>query len=568
MDIQFKHFSFRYASQKKATLKAINLTIKQGEKVLVIGPSGSGKSTIGKCLNGLIPLATKGEVTGSLLFDEQCASTFDMNDFSLQVGTALQDTDSQFVGLTVAEDIAFALENQNVKVEQMHKIVSETSKMVDLEALLHLSPDELSGGQKQRVSLAGLLVDDVSILLFDEPLANLDPKTCQATVELIDKLHKETNKTIIVIEHRLEEMLHREYDRIILMDNGEIIADTSPEALLHSTLLSDHGIREPLYLSALKKAGATFNEITQVANFDLLSPSLYQAALLKWNKQQPIIKNKETADVLLKIEHLTFGYDDDRKALDDISFTIKKGEFVSILGKNGSGKSTLSKLIMGVLLPDNGSIYMDDENLAQYSIFERAQKVGVVLQNPNQMISQHLIYDEIASGLQNRGVSENIIKEKVTEMLQLCGLSKYKNWPIDALSYGQKKRVTIASILILSPALLILDEPTAGQDYKNYTAMMRFITKINKTLGTTVMIISHDMHLVLEYTTRSIVISDSRLVADAPMLDIFTDPALLNKANLTTTSLYQLAASIGLESKHEIGIFMQRFINDENSNEV
>lgn len=567
MPIQFKDFSFRYASQEKATLQNINLTINPGEKVLILGPSGSGKSTLGKCLNGLVPLATKGEITGSLSINEKQTNTFDMNDFSTLVGTALQDTDSQFVGLSVAEDIAFALENQQVEVHKMHALVKETSKMVELDALLHLAPDELSGGQKQRVALAGLLVDDVSILLFDEPLANLDPRTCQATIELIDQLHQQTNNTIVVIEHRLEEMLHRVYDRVILMDRGTIIANTTPNELLHSTLLTEYGIREPLYLSALKKAGISLDKNTNIAHFKQLDLSIYKALLLKWSKNQPVKKSKTTTEVLLSINKLCYSYEQDRKALDDISFTVNKGEMISVLGKNGSGKSTLSKLIMGILTPDQGQISLDGEDLSQYSIFERAQKIGIVLQNPNHMISHHLIFDEIASGLRNRGISEEIVKEKVEKMLHLCGLEKYTNWPIEALSYGQKKRVTIASILILSPTLLILDEPTAGQDYKNYTSIMRFIRKINEEQGITVMVISHDMHLVLEYTSRSIVIADSKLIADAPMLDIFTQPKTLTTANLTTTSLYELAKSIGLQNKHEIAEFMRTFISAESYKE-
>ncbi|KHA61907.1 heme ABC transporter ATP-binding protein [Vibrio variabilis] len=559
MTIEFSDFSFRYESLDKPTLKHINLRIEKGEKIVIIGPSGSGKSTLGQCLNGLIPHAIKGEITGQLtLHGQQCAK-LQLHQITEQVGTVLQDTDSQFVGLSVGEDIAFALENQQVSNVDMYPIVKSTAKMVELETMLDRSPQDLSGGQKQRVSLAGILVDDVDTLLFDEPLAALDPKTGRKTIEIIDQLHQESGKTIIIIEHRLEDVLHRPVDRIILMEQGEIIADLTPDEMLASPLLAEHGIREPLYLSALKSAGCTIHATDKPANLNHYPIDQCQSQFLQWRSH--VVSENNNSDKLLEVSNLTYSYDGERNALEEVSFSIRRGEFVSILGKNGSGKSTITKLIMGVIAPDDGTITFNGEALQELSIFERSQKIGVVMQNPNHMISHHMIFDEIAFGLRNKGLSEEIIKEKVLSILELCGLSKYRNWPIEALSYGQKKRVTIASILTLEPELLILDEPTAGQDYRNYTAMLNFIHKLNRELGITVIIISHDMHLVLEYTQRSIVICDSKLIADAPMTQVFSQPALLDKANLTTTSLYDLAEKLGIDDKNG---FMQHFIQLEN----
>lgn len=558
MTIEFSDFSFRYESLDKPTLKHINLRIEKGEKIVIIGPSGSGKSTLGQCLNGLIPHAIKGEVSGQLTINGQASSQLDLHQYTEQVGTVLQDTDSQFVGLSVGEDIAFALENQLTSNIDMYPVVKSTAKMVELEEMLERSPHDLSGGQKQRVSLAGILVDDVDTLLFDEPLAALDPKTGRKTIEIIDQLHKETGKTIIIIEHRLEDVLHRPIDRVILMEQGEIIADMSPNELLASPLLETHGIREPLYLSALKKASCPLSDDEPLSSLTSLSVDAYKAHFASWQASQPEL-NTQT-DVLMSVDRLTYSYDGEKNALEDVSFNIHQGDFVSILGKNGSGKSTITKLIMGVIEPDSGSIALNGQDISSLSIFERSQKIGVVMQNPNHMISHHMIFDEIAFGLRNKGLSESEINDKVLAVLELCGLSKYRNWPIEALSYGQKKRVTIASILALEPSLLILDEPTAGQDYRNYTAMLSFIEKLNRELGITVVIISHDMHLVLEYTQRSIVISDSKLIADAPMTQVFSQPELLDRANLTTTSLYDLAERIGVT---DINSFMQFFIQSE-----
>ena len=560
MTIEFSNFSFRYESLDKPTLKNINLRIEKGEKIVIIGPSGSGKSTLGQCLNGLIPHAIKGESSGILTINGQDSAPFDMHQFTEQVGTVLQDTDSQFVGLSIGEDIAFALENQLMSNIDMYPLVKATAKMVDLEQMLERSPHDLSGGQKQRVSLAGILVDDVDILLFDEPLAALDPKTGKKTIEIIDELHRETGKTIIIIEHRLEDVLHRSVDRIILMESGEIIADTTPDEILASPLLEEYGIREPLYLSALKEAGCAIEGDAKPSSLNTLPLAQYQTAVSTWFEASKATNVEKQAEPLLAVRTLTYSYDGEKNALEDVSFDVKRGEFVSVLGKNGSGKSTITKLVMGVIEPDQGSMILNGQDLNELTIFERSQKVGVVMQNPNHMISHHMIFDEVAFGLRNRGVEEKQVEAKVLEVLELCGLSKYRHWPIEALSYGQKKRVTIASILALEPELLILDEPTAGQDYRNYTSMLSFIEKLNRELGITVMIISHDMHLVLEYTTRSIVIADSKLIADAPMTEVFSSPALLDQANLTTTSLYELATELGIENTND---FMQHFIDVE-----
>ena len=561
MSVTFSNFSFRYASQDKPTLKNINLRIEQGEKIVIIGPSGSGKSTLGQCLNGLIPHTIKGEVEGQLFINECDVANWKIEQYTENVGTVLQDTDSQFVGLTVGEDIAFALENQMISKAEMYPVVRDVAKMVDLTALLKKSPYDLSGGQKQRVSLGGILVDNVDILLFDEPLASLDPKTGKATIEIIDELHKNRGKTVIIIEHRLEDVLHRSIDRVILMDQGEIVADTTPDKLLQTSLLVEHGIREPLYISALKSSGFDISQEPHISQLSSLDSQKIALSMNQWfvNTDSDALVESKT-EALLCIDNLTYSYDGDVNALDNISFNVNKGEFVSILGKNGSGKSTITKLIMGVLQPDLGSISLNGQDLSQLSISERSQKVGVVLQNPNHMISHHMIFDEIAFGLVNSGLSEAEIENKVTKALDLCGLRRFRHWPIDALSYGQKKRVTIASILVLEPELLILDEPTAGQDYRNYTSMLHFINELNQTLGLTVIIISHDMHLVLEHTTRAIVIADSHCVADDRVISIFSQPELLDKANLTVTSLYELVNKAGIKN---ITGFMNQFISTE-----
>ncbi|HIF9418181.1 ABC transporter ATP-binding protein [Photobacterium damselae] len=560
MSIVFDNFTFKYWALEKPTLKNINLTINKGEKIVIVGPSGSGKSTLGQCLNGLIPHAIKGDCSGTLTINGQDTQKLKLDDCTSMVGTVLQDTDGQFVGLSVGEDIAFVLENQMIEQKEMHNIVQATADMMDLTSIIDLSPFDLSGGQKQRVSLAGVMVDDVEILLFDEPLASLDPKTGKAAIEIIDDLHQKTGKTVIIIEHRLEDVLHRPVDRIIMMERGEIVADLTPNQLLASSLLTEHGIREPLYLTALKEAGCNITEQDNPAYFNQMPLEKFKPQVEHWFTQAKLPEHQTSQEVLLSLKNLAYSYDGERQTLQNVSFDVHKGEFVAVLGKNGSGKSTLTRLIMGVLEPDQGTICLNGEDLTNSTIFERSQRIGVVMQNPNHMISHHMIFDEVASGLRNRGMAEEMVEEKVYAMLELCGLGRYRDWPIDALSYGQKKRVTIATILVLEPELLILDEPTAGQDYHHYTMMMEFVKELNQKLGITIMIVSHDMHLVLEYTDRAVVICDSELLADEAVNSVFSQPELLDKANLTVTSLYSLAQAMGIE---RIDNFIRCFIEHE-----
>lgn len=558
--IEFTDFTFQYFTQAEPTLYNINLKIYQGEKILIVGPSGSGKSTLGHCINGLIPFAYKGEIKGSLKINGLVAAEQNIFKLSKIVGTVLQDSDCQFVGLTVGEDIAFALENDNIPVEEMHEIVRRVAGMVGMEKFLDSSPYELSGGQKQRTSLAGVMVDDVDILLFDEPLANLDPATGKTAIEIIDDIHKKTGKTIIIIEHRLEDVLHRDVDRVIVINEGRIIADMPPDELVSSAVLSETGIREPLYVTALKYAGVTIRSDMLPGRLDTLKmDDTVTESLHHWFRTVEKPSGKESKPAVLTVENLTFSYDGRRNALDNVSFRIHEGEMISIVGKNGAGKSTLSKVLCGFEEPELGSIYYYSEDLKSRSIKERAEIIGLVMQNPNQMISKTMIYDEVALGLRLRNIPEEEIRPRVEKVLEICGLSPFIDWPVSALSYGQKKRVTIASILVLEPRIIILDEPTAGQDYYHYTEIMKFLEKINR-MGVTVIMITHDMHLMLEYTPRAIVMSEGKILADTSASVVLTDPELIREANLKETSLYYLAEKANISDKTA---FVQSFIDYE-----
>ena len=558
--ISFKDFSFQYRAQKKPTLTGINLDIYPGEKVLIAGPSGSGKSTLAGCINGLNPFSNPGECKGTLTVDGVDAPHSSIFELSAHVGTVLQDPDGQFIGLTVGEDIAFALENSCTPQDEMHAITRHAAELVGIEKHLDYAPHELSGGQKQRVSLAGVMVDQVKILLFDEPLANLDPAAGKQAIELIDEIQKKTDTTVLIIEHRLEDVLWRDVDRIVLMGDGKILADLHPDELLSTRLLEENGIREPLYLTALRYAGVELAPAKKPAHVDsVVIDKADRKKMTDWFWSRPAAEAEKEHEPLLEVRNLTFGYERGRQTLRDVSLTIQKGEMVSIVGKNGAGKSTFSKLVCGFETPDSGEILFQGRNLLQENIRHRAKHIGYVMQNPNQMISKTMIFDEVALSLRNMGKSEEEIREKVEETLKVCGLFPLRNWPVSALSFGQKKRVTIASVLVQDPELIILDEPTAGQDFRHYTEIMEFLRGLNEK-GVTVVMITHDMHLMLEYTPRALVFADGRLIADRSAAAVLCDPQLIRQAALKETSLFTLANQLGISPAEE---FVQRFIEED-----
>ena len=557
--ISFKNFSFKYNNVVDKTLKNIDLTINKGEKVLIVGPSGSGKSTLSHCINGLIPFSYNGEIEGELIIDNIKPYEESLSDVSKKVGTILQDQDSQFIGLSVGEDVAFNFENNAMELNEMKVKVIDALELVNMVDFINHSPYELSGGQKQRVSLAGVLGSDAEVLLFDEPLANLDPASGKEIMQLINDIHEKTNKTIIIVEHRIEDVLEQPFDKVIVVNKGEVQGFGTPDEILKSDLLKNNGLREPLYLEAMKLAGC---DISQSENLKDLSniDERNKEVLKNWfnnetSNKESIIKEEK----ILEVKNLAFSHDGIKNTINDVSFHLNKGEILAVLGNNGAGKSTLCRLITGILKPQKGSIFLNNQCIDSWSIKQKGSSIGYVMQNPNQMISQHMIKDEIALGLKCRNYSKEEIDKKVEEVLKICGLYPYRNWPVSALSYGQKKRVTIASILAINPQVIILDEPTAGQDYKHYTEFMEFIKELSAQ-GISIILITHDMQLTLEYCHRAVVLSGGEKIADDKPSNILTDENIIKKANLKETSLSTLAKSIGIANTND---FVQFFIDLE-----
>lgn len=556
--IVFKDFNFRYKQQKNPTLHDINLTINKGEKVLILGASGSGKSTLCNCINGLIPYSFEGEITGSCTVngvDTKETSIFKLSNY---VGTVLQDSDAQFVGLTVGEDVAFVMENEAIDKKEMLPMIDNNLNTVGMRHFIDHVPFDLSGGQKQKVAIAGVFGNDVEVLIFDEPLAALDPQMGMTAVALIDDLAKNENKTVIIVEHRLEDVLYRPVDRIILMKDGRIVADLSPDELLKSSYLKDCGIREPLYLTAMKYAGCDIKNINNLCDLENMNLSAEDTKKLKEffdsTEYDEIINNNET---VVKFDNVSFSYDGNEKALDDVNFEIKKGERIAIIGKNGAGKSTAAKLLCGLIRPQTGTIYLDGSDIKNLSIKEIGEKVGYVMQNPNQMIVKDIIKDEVSLALDLRNMPADKVEERVKEVLEACRLYPMRNWPVDSISYGQKKRVTVASIMALQPEIIILDEPTAGQDFNSYTDIMNFVNALNKEYNKTIIFITHDMHLAIENTERAIVFADGKLIDDDKVFAVLSNNESITKAHLKQTSLYHLANKIGCDPYTAIRSFIE-----------
>lgn len=557
--ISFKNFSFKYNNVVDKTLKNIDLTINKGEKVLIVGPSGSGKSTLSHCINGLIPFSYNGEIEGELIIDNIKPYEESLSDVSKKVGTILQDQDSQFIGLSVGEDVAFNFENNAMPLKEMKVKVIDALELVNMVDFINHSPYELSGGQKQRVSLAGVLGSDAEVLLFDEPLANLDPASGKEIMQLINDIHEKTNKTIIIVEHRIEDVLEQPFDKVIVVNKGEVQGFGTPDEILKSDLLKNNGLREPLYLEAMKLAGCDISQSENLKDLNNIDEK-NKEVLKNWfnnetSNKDSIIKEEK----ILEVKNLAFSHDGIKNTINDVSFHLNKGEILAVLGNNGAGKSTLCRLITGILKPQKGSIFLNNQCIDSWSIKQKGSSIGYVMQNPNQMISQHMIKDEIALGLKCRNYSKEEIDKKVEEVLKICGLYPYRNWPVSALSYGQKKRVTIASILAINPQVIILDEPTAGQDYKHYTEFMEFIKELSAQ-GISIILITHDMQLTLEYCHRAVVLSGGEKIADDKPSNILTDENIIKKANLKETSLSTLAKSIGIANTND---FVQFFIDLE-----
>lgn len=549
--LQFDNVTFRYETQAEPTLKNINFTISTGSKTLVLGPSGSGKSTLISLINALVT-EENGNLSGRVLINGVDQAGKDPFDRSLLVGTILQDTDRQFVGLTVAEDIAFVLENEGEPLAKLRQAVKDVAERFGLTELLPLGPNVLSGGQKQRVALAGVLVGDSPILVLDEPLASLDPKAGQSLLETIDQLHRE-GITIIMVEHRIDEVLRHGVDQVLVLEDGELVFDGSANDLLVQPDFHDWQLAQPAYVSLIEKSGYALDDLTDIANIAKVDGPELTVKLSDFLETQPAATAAENfGSTALEATGIAYRYGN-RQILTDVDFSVQKKEWLALIGENGSGKSTLARLLAGFLPLQKGLVKADDKDekaveLNDLPLAEHAQYVGYVSQNPNEMLIGLSVFEEVAAGLRLRDVSEEVIDEKVLAALKEANLYPYRNWPSQALSFGQKRRLSVLAVAILEPSVLILDEPTAGQDDISAKGLLTYLQSL-RDKGLALVTVTHDMALIENWADRVASLVNGQLTRQISPKTLFESAGLLSETSLIQPSDQVLLERLGLKGK-------------------
>lgn len=529
--IEFKDYTFQYRNQKEPALRNINLTICPGERILVAGPSGSGKSTLAYCMNGLVPFLFAGKSSGTVTVMGENPAKAGVLKMSRTVRTVLQDADSQFVGRTVAEDIAFILENEGMRQEEMVFRVKKMAEAVGAESFLERVPAELSRGQRQRVAMAGALAEEAEVFLLDSPLSGLDPDARKHILGLIGEISRRKNSTVIMIEQQAEEVLSWKADRMIIMEGGRIAAEGKPERLLNEGIGRDYGFRRPFCtVPSRQGSGQAAEDGDAGRKEDMPSHSC----------------RKRAGQAVLSVKNLYFSYEEGVPVLQHIHFDIGKGETVSLIGKNGGGKSVIGEIICGFRKPVRGSVTFRGKDMLSKTVKERGEKIGLVTQTPAQMLSGGTVYKAVAAGLMTRGIPKREAKERIDRVLEVCGLLPFAGQKISALSFGEKKRVMIASVLVSNPEVIILDDPTTGLDNRHCAKIMEYLQKLKKECGTVIVLITQDMHLASEYSDRAIVVADGHLLADGTAAKVLADEVIVRKACLGQGMLPETAGKCGI----------------------
>jgi energy-coupling factor transporter ATP-binding protein EcfA2 len=553
--IDIQGLTYTYEGEPQPVLRDVSLRVREGEFVLILGPSGCGKSTLLQVLNGTIPHTLKGRMSGAASVCGHAVAETKVAAFATEVGMVFQDPEAQIINTRVRDEVCFGMENLCHPAAEIMARQQEALALVGLAEFGDRSIFDLSGGQKQRVSIAAVLAGRPRLLVLDEPTANLDPAGMAEIFAVLERLNREAGTTIIMVEHRVDELADR-VSRVVMMDRGTIIFDGSPREAFSRRR---DGVTEDaaaVPVSAWFPQSAEFAMALGDACGDAPEPremplNVREAVAFASHHIEAaaptacsVPKPPGTGQALLRVERLSYGYDRRRPVLRDISFALDSGGIVALCGRNGSGKTTLARLLMGINRPPRGALWLGEQDIAGLEPRDIAARIGYVFQNPDHQFVTDRVWDEVAYGLQVRGVAPETVTAQVAEMLSLVDLERYRERSPFSLSLGERRRLSVATMLVLEPKLLVLDEPTIGQDHERAQMLMGLMARLRVRFGTTILMITHDVRLVAEWADRALVISQGRLLFDGAPQAMFTDTAVLSEAGLLAPPLFLISQSL------------------------
>jgi len=540
---------YTYPNVTEPALRDINLHIKSGEFILLTGPSGCGKTTFCRCLNGLIPHFYNGEMKGDIIIDALHTKDHPTYELAKHVGLIFQNPDNQIFSLTVEKDVAFGLENVGMPKPKMVEEIDEAMEHVGIIELRERGTHELSGGQKQRLTIASVLAMHPGIIVMDEPTAYLDPMGAERIFNILHTLNEKQGITIILIEHRMD-LAVKYCNRIIVFDKGQVVNDGSPRAIFTAdeTRLIGVGIPRMVELGRKLRQNGFKLDIPLDYNeaFEILSPCFTEQKQTMTKNIPPGLSDvvgEYSNSPIVQLRDITYTYYTGVNALRGVNLDISRGEYVAVMGENGAGKTTMVKHFNGLLRPKEGKVIVDGEDIAKQSVAAMARKVGLVFQNPDDQLFAEDVEEEISFALKNFGYKEDVIKERVNWALNLLDIERYKRSSPFILSGGERKRVALASVLAWNPDVLILDEPTVGQDYGQKERLKHFLLQL-RTQGKTVVIVTHDVEFVAESQPRIVLMAQGKIVADGPAKKIMTNAKDLYICSVAPPEVTKLFAKL------------------------
>lgn len=512
LPLRIDRLSFRYRNRPQPALEDVSLQAEAGQVLLVAGASGCGKSTLIRCINGLIPRSYKGELRGQVYLYGRSTQGMALPQISQIVGTLLQDPEKQILGSRVENEVAFGLENLGRPREEILAQVDEVLRYLGLEHLRRRETFYLSGGEKQKVALAGVLAMRPSILVLDEPLASLDPASAVEALRRIRRLADE-GKTVILVEHRVEDVLKIQPEKALFLEEGHVRYFGDVAGFLQAIDYHQAKLPAPLIMAQARRAWAPAQA---------------------WPDPR---HDGRRGELLVRFENVSFAYDDGEPVLRNVSLDIHAGDVIALLGPNGAGKTTLVKQAIGLLKPTQGRVLVDGKDTREMTVAQAARHIGYVFQSPSHMLFAPTVRQELAFGPKNLGYDAESIEAGVREAIHLLNLTGLEDYSPLALSFGQQKRVSIAAILAMRSPILVMDEPTAGQDYQNY---MTFMAAISEMPFSAILFITHDLDLAISYANRVVLMHAGEIVADGPPEQVLSQPELLSRCRLLPTSLLEV----------------------------